>query len=90
MFGDVSKHAPYMHDGSLKTLENVVDYYDKGGTPNPQLTDNSDKTTQGESTDQEWPIPTDKLRRKLADRVTNVSLTVTLTIKVITISVGGA
>src|SRR4029453_2450554 len=28
--------------------------------------DNSDKTTQGESTDQEWPIPADKLRRKLA------------------------
>ena len=28
--------------------------------------DNSDKTTQGESTDQEWPIPEGKLRRKLA------------------------
>jgi len=24
--------APYMHDGSLKTLEEVVDYYDRGGT----------------------------------------------------------
>jgi cytochrome c peroxidase len=23
--------APYMHDGSLKTLEEVVDYYDRGG-----------------------------------------------------------
>ena len=34
---DVSKSAPYMHDGSLKTLEEVVDYYDKGGTPNPHL-----------------------------------------------------
>jgi cytochrome c peroxidase len=27
--------APYMHDGSEKTLESVVDYYDKGGFPNP-------------------------------------------------------
>jgi cytochrome c peroxidase len=24
--------APYMHDGSLKTLTEVVDYYDRGGT----------------------------------------------------------
>lgn len=28
---------PYMHDGSLKTLEQVVDYYDKGGNPNKNL-----------------------------------------------------
>jgi carbamoyl-phosphate synthase large subunit len=28
--------------------------------------DSSDKTTQGESLDHEWPIPTEKLRRKLA------------------------
>jgi cytochrome c peroxidase len=26
-----------MHDGSLKTLEDVIEYYDKGGHPNPQL-----------------------------------------------------
>jgi cytochrome c peroxidase len=26
-----------MHDGSLKTLEEVVDYYDRGGTPNKNL-----------------------------------------------------
>jgi cytochrome c peroxidase len=29
--------APYMHDGSLKTLEEVVEHYDKGGNPNPAL-----------------------------------------------------
>ena len=29
--------APYMHDGSLKTLEDVVDFYARGGNPNPQL-----------------------------------------------------
>ena len=34
---DVSKRAPYMHDGSIKTLREVVDFYSKGGTPNPHL-----------------------------------------------------
>ena len=34
---DVAKTAPYMHDGSLATLEQVVDHYDKGGNPNPAL-----------------------------------------------------
>lgn len=29
--------APYMHDGSLSTLEDVVDFYDKGGDKNPSL-----------------------------------------------------
>jgi cytochrome c peroxidase len=26
-----------MHDGSLKTLEEVVDFYNKGGVANPNL-----------------------------------------------------
>lgn len=34
---DVGRTAPYMHDGSLATLEEVVDYYDRGGRPNPNL-----------------------------------------------------
>ncbi len=34
---DAARTAPYMHDGSLDTLEQVVDHYDKGGTPNPAL-----------------------------------------------------
>lgn len=34
---DAAKTGPYMHDGSLKTLEEVMDHYDKGGTPNPSL-----------------------------------------------------
>ena len=29
--------APYMHDGSLATLEEVVDFYRKGGHPNANL-----------------------------------------------------
>jgi cytochrome c peroxidase len=34
---DVEKTAPYMHDGSQATLEQVVEHYDKGGNPNPSL-----------------------------------------------------
>lgn len=34
---DIARTAPYMHDGSLATLEDVVDYYDKGATPNEYL-----------------------------------------------------
>jgi cytochrome c peroxidase len=34
---EIARTAPYMHDGSLKTLEEVVAHYAKGGTPNPQL-----------------------------------------------------
>jgi cytochrome c peroxidase len=34
---EIARHAPYMHDGNLKTLEEVIDYYDKGGIQNPQL-----------------------------------------------------
>jgi cytochrome c peroxidase len=34
---DVTKHPPYMHDGSLKTLREVVEFYNRGGTKNPQL-----------------------------------------------------
>lgn len=29
--------APYMHDGSIKTLEEVVAFYARGGNPNPHL-----------------------------------------------------
>lgn len=34
---DISSTAPYMHDGSEKTLEDVVNFYDKGGNPNSNL-----------------------------------------------------
>jgi len=34
---EITRTAPYMHDGSLKTLEDVVDYYDRGGNDNPYL-----------------------------------------------------
>lgn len=34
---EIARTAPYMHDGSLKTLEEVVEHYIKGGTPNKYL-----------------------------------------------------
>lgn len=34
---EVARTAPYMHDGSLKTLEEVIDHYVKGATPNKYL-----------------------------------------------------
>lgn len=34
---EVSRTAPYMHDGSLGTLEEVIDYYDRGGNRNSNL-----------------------------------------------------
>ena len=34
---EVERTAPYMHDGSIRTLEDVVDFYDAGGRANPFL-----------------------------------------------------
>jgi cytochrome c peroxidase len=34
---EVEHTAPYMHDGSQKTLEEVIEHYDKGGIKNPHL-----------------------------------------------------
>lgn len=34
---DIQRTAPYMHDGSVKTLEEVIALYDRGGEPNPWL-----------------------------------------------------
>lgn len=34
---EISRTAPYMHDGSIGSLEEVVDFYDGGGNPNPSL-----------------------------------------------------
>ena len=36
---NVALSAPYMHDGSQKTLMEVVEHYAKGGTPNKNLSD---------------------------------------------------
>jgi cytochrome c peroxidase len=34
---EVARTAPYMHDGSVASLEDVVEYYDRGGNRNPAL-----------------------------------------------------
>ena len=34
---EVTKHAPYMHDGSIETLEEVMVHYNIGGIANPSL-----------------------------------------------------
>jgi len=47
---NVALTAPYMHDGSQQTLEEVVDWYNKGGHPNPHL---SEKVRPLNLTDQE-------------------------------------
>ena len=36
---NVALSAPYMHDGSVATLEEVVEWYDKGGHANPNLSE---------------------------------------------------
>jgi len=32
---EIERTAPYMHDGSIDSLEEVVDFYDRGGKDNP-------------------------------------------------------
>jgi cytochrome c peroxidase len=34
---EVARTSPYMHDGSLASLEDVVKFYDEGGRPNPTI-----------------------------------------------------
>jgi len=36
---NVALNPPYMHDGSVATLEEVVEWYDKGGHANPHLSE---------------------------------------------------
>ena len=34
---EVARTSPYMHDGSLPTLDAVIKFYDEGGRPNPTI-----------------------------------------------------
>ncbi|OFW26749.1 MAG: hypothetical protein A3H97_00685 [Acidobacteria bacterium RIFCSPLOWO2_02_FULL_65_29] len=34
---EIARTAPYMHDGSVATLEAVVEFYDGGGRRNPHV-----------------------------------------------------
>ena len=37
---EIAKTAPYMHDGGIATLEEVIEFYDRGGMANPHLDEN--------------------------------------------------
>jgi len=45
---NVALSAPYMHDGSLQTLEEVVEWYDKGGHANKHLSNKIKKLNLSE------------------------------------------
>lgn len=47
---NIAQTGPYMHDGSQATLREVVDWYAKGGHPNPYL---SDKIHKFEASEQD-------------------------------------
>lgn len=34
---EIARTAPYMHDGRFATLRQVIEFYDRGGIPNPYL-----------------------------------------------------
>lgn len=36
---DPAHRGPYLHDGSLKTLADVLDFYARAGIPNPHVDD---------------------------------------------------
>jgi cytochrome c peroxidase len=46
---NVGISAPYMHDGSLQTLWDVMDHYNKGGEPNPYLDGGIEPLALGEA-----------------------------------------
>ncbi|RCS41268.1 cytochrome-c peroxidase [Bremerella cremea] len=50
---NIAQSPPYMHDGSQKTLEEVVEWYVQGGHPNPYLSDKVQKLnlTEQDKTD---------------------------------------
>jgi cytochrome c peroxidase len=37
---EIARTPPYMHDGSIATLEEVIEFYDRGGNSNPYLDEN--------------------------------------------------
>ncbi|MGA2288799.1 MAG: tryptophan tryptophylquinone biosynthesis enzyme MauG, partial [Bradyrhizobium sp.] len=36
---EISSRGPYMHDGSMPTLEDVIEHYDRGGVDRPSRSD---------------------------------------------------
>ena len=46
---NVALTAPYMHNGVLRTLEDVLRFYDKGRSENPNVTDDREDRRDGDS-----------------------------------------
>jgi len=63
---DVELTGPYMHDGSLKTLLDVVRFYNEGGTKNPML---DEKMTPLNLTETEMNELVDFLRALTSDAI---------------------
>jgi len=63
---DVELTGPYMHDGSLKTLLDVIRFYNQGGTKNPML---DEKMTPLNLTEPEMNELVDFLRALTSDGV---------------------
>jgi cytochrome c peroxidase len=36
---EIARRSPYMHDGSLATLEEIIEHYDRGGVDRPSRSD---------------------------------------------------
>jgi cytochrome c peroxidase len=66
---NVALSAPYMHDGSIGTLEEVVEWYAKGGHPNPAL---SEKIKKLDLSDQDKKDLVEFLKQGLTGEVTRV------------------
>ena len=68
---NIALTAPYMHDGSLATLMDVVEHYDKGGVANPTL---SNKIVKLNLTAQEKQDLVRFMEEALSGRVTEVEV----------------
>lgn len=68
---NIALTAPYMHDGSMATLVEVVEHYNKGGTPNDHL---SDKIFPLKLTEQEVQDVARFMEEALTGEVTEVEI----------------
>ena len=67
---NIADTAPYMHDGSMATLREVVEHYNQGGIANPTL---SDKIFALELTDEEVDAVVEFMQQGLQGTVTPVT-----------------
>jgi cytochrome c peroxidase len=58
---DLGRRGPFMHDGSLQTLGDVLDFYARGGIPNPHVDDRLLKFYMDEETRRDLLVFLDSL-----------------------------